>query len=198
MENMEEVKDELYNETGCWLIEDPETKEHAYDEALAFGIYSYLAGMGCANAVDLGCGLGKYVEFLNESGIPTVGYDGNPHTASLTGGRCEVLDLAKPIEIGNFDWVISLEVGEHIPQEFEQTFIDNVVRCARHGAIISWGVEGQGGYGHVNCRNNDYIKAEFLKRGFVPQEDVESALREFSKLDWFKDTIMVFRRNEQS
>lgn len=190
------MEDRQYNETGCWLIEDPATKEHAYDKQLARAILEYLKFMECGDAVDLGCGLGMYVKFLNYSGIPTAGYDGNPHTARLTHGRCSVLDLAKPVQIHSYDWAISLEVGEHIPEEFEQTFIDNVVACAKKGVIISWAVEGQGGYGHVNCKNNDYIKAEFVKRGFSPQEDAENVLRERSTLDWFKNTIMVFKRND--
>jgi hypothetical protein len=192
MENTEQQ----YNETGCWLIEDLGTKEHAYDKHLSRAISEYLKFMRCESSVDLGCGLGMYVKFLNYSGIPTEGYDGNPYTEQLTKGECKVLDLAHPIEIGTFDWAISLEVGEHIPEEFEQTFIDNVVNCAKKGAIISWAIEGQGGYGHVNCKNNDYIKSEFLKRGFVPQVEAETVLRERSELDWFKNTIMVFRRDD--
>lgn len=190
------MEDQQYNETGCWLIDDPGTKEHAYDKSLARAISEYLKFMSCNDAVDLGCGLGMYVKFLNYVGIPTEGYDGNPHTEKLTHGKCKVLDLAQPISIAKYDWAISLEVGEHIPEEFEQTFIDNVAKSAKKGIIISWAIEGQGGYGHVNCKNNDYIKEEFAKRGFAPQEEAEKVLRERAHLDWFKNTIMVFKRND--
>lgn len=51
----------------------------------------------------------------------------------------------------------SFEVGEHILAEFENNFIKNIADNARKGIIMSWALVGQGGYKHVNERNNDYI-----------------------------------------
>ncbi|CAG0922875.1 unnamed protein product, partial [Notodromas monacha] len=48
------------------------------------------------------------------------GYDGNPHVEDLTFGLVRRFDLSKPGSIGKtFDWVMSLEVGEHIPREYQ-------------------------------------------------------------------------------
>ena len=43
-----------------------------------------------------------------------------------------------------------LEVLEHIPGEHESIVLDNVVRPALEGVVLSWATPGQGGYFHVN------------------------------------------------
>jgi tryptophanyl-tRNA synthetase len=59
--------------------------------------------------------------------------------------------------------------------------------------IISWAVEGQGGSGHVNCKNNDYIIAQVVDRGFKYNTEASDALRKSAtNASWFSYTIMVF------
>ena len=121
------------------------------------------------------------------------GFDGNPHTPALTQGICGVLDLTNnDLNIGTYGWVISLEVGEHIPKEFEQRYLDNITKAAKFGVILSWAVVGQDGHGHVNCQNNDYIIAEMAKRGFTYSKIESEHLRKSATLSWFKNTLMVF------
>lgn len=72
-------------------------------------------------------------------------YDGNPSTQENTEGTCGVLDFSKALDLSPAEWVISLEVGEHIPAEFESVFIQNIKQHAKNGVILSWSVEGQGG-----------------------------------------------------
>jgi len=43
----------------------------------------------------------------------------------LTNNLCNVLDLSLPKKFDEpFDWVMSLEVGEHLPHKFEDIFIN--------------------------------------------------------------------------
>lgn len=185
---------ETYNDRGCWIIEDGSTKEHAFDKSLCDAIIEFLQKQKCRSVVDLGCGLGDYVNEISKAGISAEGFDGNPYTAQLTGGRCQTLDLSVNADLRIYDWVVSLEVGEHIPKDYEQCFIDNVTKSAKRGVIISWAIEGQGGFGHVNCQNNEYIKTEFEKRGFINQSLDEQHLRNHASLEWFHNTIMIFTR----
>ncbi|CAG0922877.1 unnamed protein product [Notodromas monacha] len=125
------------------------------------------------------------------------GYDGNPHVEDLTFGLVRRFDLSKPGSIGKtFDWVMSLEVGEHIPREYQDIYIDNLIRHAKEGIVLSWAVEGQGGRSHVNERNNDVIIEILQGRGFFPQPEIWKALRASSSFHWLKNTIMVFTRGE--
>ena len=70
-------------------------------------------------------------EFFNtkfqENNINAIGFDGNPNTPELTNNLCKVLDLSIPKQFNKpFDWVMTLEVGEHLPQQFEDIFIQNI------------------------------------------------------------------------
>ena len=106
-----------------------------------------------------------------------------------------MLDLAVPVDLGKqYDWVLSLEVGEHIPKEYEAEFIANLDRHAREGVILSWAVKGQGGHGHVNNQDNDYLKAIFEDYGYINDLVAEEALRDASTTPWFPNTLMVFRK----
>jgi tryptophanyl-tRNA synthetase len=94
-----------------------------------------------------------------------------------------------------FDVVLSLEVGEHIPEEFEEQFIDNICKHAKKHLVISWAIEGQGGSGHVNCKNNNYIIAQVKDRGFTYNfNDSETIRKAATNASWFGYTIMVFDR----
>ena len=115
------------------------------------------------NFSDFGCGcLGLYVKKYLENDLNTIGYDGNPYTEKLTNGKCKVLDLTDDFNVNEkFSWIICLELGEHIPKEFEDKLINNLNNNCTNGIILSWAVKGQGGHGHFNCQNNDYIKNIF-------------------------------------
>src|SRR6266487_1650306 len=103
------------SERGYWL--DNSEDDHAFDEDLGKELASFFRSK---SVVDLGCGPGRYVSLLRNSGVECDGYDGNPHTETLSGGLCGVLDLSAPVDLRHkYDWVLSLEVGEHIPREYE-------------------------------------------------------------------------------
>ncbi|CAG0921487.1 unnamed protein product [Notodromas monacha] len=122
------------------------------------------------------------------------GYDGTPGIKDLTAGLVKRMDLSKPRYIGRtFNWVLSLEVGEHIPRKYQANYISNLVRHAEEGIVLSWAVEGQGGRSHVNNRNNDIIIAILEGHGFYPQPEIWKSLRGNSSLYWFKNTVMTFR-----
>jgi len=179
------------SERGYWIGHDP--KEHRFDERLANGIYN-IVRMREPVIVDIGCGDGSYVKFFLEHNHTCHGYDGNPDTEKITGGLCKVQDFSKPVFIGVYDAVISLEVGEHIPAEYEDIFIRNLIDATKSILILSWAIEGQGGFGHVNCRNNNYIIDKIEKFDFSHIDFFSSYLRRNTTLSWFKNTLLVFMK----
>ena len=56
------------------------------------------------------------------------------------------------------------------------------------------GDKGQGGTGHVNEQDNEYVKAMVCKKGYVNDLDAECALRKAAAFSYFKRTVMVFRK----
>ena len=72
--------------------------------------------------------------------------------------------------------------------------MENLHRFNGHGMVLSWAVKGQGGTGHVNEQDNDYVKARICAKGYVNDLAAERALREAARFSYFKRTVMVFRR----
>lgn len=194
---LKERQHEHISEKGFWV--GLETRlAHAYDNPLCESISSYLKSKGASSVLDLGCGYGPYTKKLRSEGFKCDGYDGNPDTPKMslenTGIECGVLDLSVPFSMEKRDWVLCLEVGEHIPKEYEEILIKNLHDHNKHGIILSWAIEGQSGYGHVNCRNNDYIINKFTNLGYEFDESSTETLRLASKLKWYKNTILVFEK----
>lgn len=179
----------LISETGCWLSADL-VNSHYFDKGLAEAIVKECHPID--SIIDIGCGNGAYVNYFTSKGFLSVGYDGSPLTEQITDGACHQMDFSTPQGFFNWDVVVSLEVGEHIPVQYEQIFLDNIVRPTPRLIILSWAIEGQSGQGHVNCRNNDYIIAEMEKRAYSYLPAASHRLRSASRLPWFKKTIMVF------
>lgn len=179
------------HERGYWLSKDLVSGFHCFDKPLSEALTTLFSG----NIIDIGCGPGEYVKAFLNKGINCVGYDGSPLTNDITNGICNTMDFSNAVDIGQFDVVLSLEVGEHIPREYEEIYIDNLVRASKKYICLSWAIEGQGGIGHVNCHNNDYVINELTKRGFSYEKNISEELRNVSTLPWFKNTIMVFVKN---
>lgn len=178
--------------TGFWL--DDNLDNHRYDEPLAQELLAFFKNEKANSIVDFGCGHGNYTKLLGQE-INTDGFDGNPNTVELTNGLCSVLDLSQPVDLNReYDWVLSLEVGEHIPKEYETTFIYNLHRHNTKGIVLSWAIPGQGGHGHFNEQSNEYITEKFTELGYVRDQEKETVLRNSSTFFWFKNTIMVFRK----
>jgi hypothetical protein len=181
---------------GYWIGADV-GPQHSFDEKLAKELFFFFKGEEIDTLVDFGCGMGNYVEFFKRNGLNAEGYDGNPDTPELTNNKCGVLDLSRPFRFCNkFDWVMSLEVGEHLPKQFENVFIENLHENNKYGILLSWAIRGQGGEGHYNEQNNDYIKSKFSELGYTCDIENEDKLRKASSYEWFKNTIMIFRKKE--
>jgi cyclopropane fatty-acyl-phospholipid synthase-like methyltransferase len=181
------------HKNGFWL--DTSSDGHYFDKPLKSEIIKLLKEEKTNSVIDLGCGNGSYAKEFNKEGFSCDCYDGNPNTKELTGGLCSEANLAEEIDFNRkYDCVFSLEVGEHIPKEFESIFIDNLIRHSKALIILSWAVVGQGGRGHINERNNDYIENNFLEKGWKRNKEKENILREKSSLKWFKKTIMVYQK----
>jgi len=172
------------HEHGYWMG----VCKHKFDKRLLRAIIRFAKRNNVHTVADVGCGDGSYANALNKAGIDCDGYDGNISSPGIH------KDFAQPVNMPFYDLVISLEVGEHIPAEYEDTFIDNILNASKRFVILSWAVEGQGGIGHVNCHNNDYIIRKITNRWFTYKRRSSMRLRRRSRLMWFKNTIMVYER----
>jgi cyclopropane fatty-acyl-phospholipid synthase-like methyltransferase len=169
--------------------------DHYYDPI--FSKKLNLVVSNYSSVVDFGCGNAKYAKYIKEqSKIDVDAFDGNPHVSDITEGFASLLDLSKDFDLSKkYDVVISLEVAEHIPKQYEETYVNNLVNHCEKMIIISWAKIGQGGKGHVNEQNSEYVVDLFGDMGFYLDEDLTKLLRESSTVcRWFKDTVHVFKR----
>lgn len=143
--------------------------------------------------LDLGCGHNWYSNTLKFLGYDSMGVDsvklqGVDVIADITDGQMQKLFGALKRN------VLSLEVGEHIPAELADGYLDNV--CMFGGDVcISWAVPGQAGIGHINCQDNKWVIEQMYKRGYAIQPARTEALRAAvanCHCSWFKNTLMYF------
>jgi len=109
--------------------------------------------------------------------------------------QVKFLDLTLPqYWLPRYDWVLSTEVLEHIPAEFENIALDNIDRAAGHGIVLSWATIGQPGFYHVNNRSPAYVEQIMLDRGFTADVKCSLSLRKKAKIKHLKKNLMVFVR----
>ena len=182
------LKDEV-SPTGAWR--NGLFSFYFFDEMAAAALVDLFRGV---TVVDLGCGDGSYVRYLNGHGVVAHGVDGNPSVLhNEPTGHFHQHDLSTPVP-ARADWGLSFEVGEHIPAEFESVFLDNLANTGTTGLVVSWAVEGDAGVGHVNCRSEEYVRDQLEKRGLVFDEDATWRFRAAARLPYLRRKAMVFRK----
>lgn len=176
------------------------------DRGFAIALGDIFAG---ASVVDLGAGYGQYGHFFDEAfigprRIKYVGVDGAHGIEAATGGFILSVDVALPViddESLRSDWVMSIEVAEHIGHEdAEVIFLYNVDNLNTHGVILSWARVGQLGHGHVNERNEDYVLCVMQLLGYDYDEDTSLQLRAAVSTintccNWLEQSVYTFRRS---
>ena len=194
------------NPHGYW--ENETAEGHGHDEGLDKALVEFFdkqkkpLNLDTLLVLDIGCGDGFYTNYLMENSNYTacLGVDGNPNTEEIAGKYTFVADLTERQNMTRADWVLSLEVGEHIPAEYEEIFLYNLDRHNKQGIVLSWAIRGQGGDGHVNCQDNHEIIEKITLLGYTYDEDSTQILRNSAAVYpkpcyWFRNTLMVFRRN---
>lgn len=181
---------------GGWCAKDSTegSKQHYWDKGLNKALSKFFTNKTVGS---FGDGPGKYsVEINNLGQVKSyTAYDGAPYCENVTDGVVKFLDLTVPhYGLPAYDWVISLEVGEHIPSAFEDVYLDNLVRHAKEGVVMSWAKLGQGGYSHVNNKRLQDVVAQMVRRGFSFNANHGKPLRDASSAPWLRDNIHVYKR----
>ena len=174
---------------------------HVFDDGLAYCISEIVNQKKINTVVDMGCGPGWYVAYLRKSGIEAYGYDANPYTEKISSClfnsdyHCECLDLSEEIHFKSpFELVLSIEVGEHIPQEFQEIFLDNLTNNCSNSLLLSWAVPEQDGDGHINTRPNEWVINQIAYRGMVFNREKTILYRSRCCNEWLKKTLMFFEK----
>lgn len=152
-----------------------------------------------ASVCDAGAGGGHYAHALRVAGnnsYVVYAFDAYDDVATITRGQVQFFDLSQraPMRFA-FDWTYSIEVAEHIPREYETTFVENLANFSRAGIVCSWAHRSQGGIGHVNERSPEEVLALFARVGFYECTDYTVKLGRAASISWIKNNVHVFVRN---
>lgn len=113
-----------------------------------------------ASIVDVGCGQGDFLKPFEDAGKEVLGIDFSKGATDGLVIKPEHYfdhDLTQPLSISSrhYDVVYSLEVYEHIPDEFELTYLKNLMSFNAKTLIVSCAAPGQIGRSHYNCVGRD-------------------------------------------
>lgn len=180
-------------ETGIWTPEEAETG-HVFDYRLAQWLGQYFPKD--QPLIDMGCGPATYLRYFHDIGFQDLyGVEGTDIAGSEF-SRVKVQDLTKHFDIEQRGNVMCLEVAEHIPSDFTEMFLNNIERHLNGKLLLSWGIPGQDGLGHVNCLHNIAV-IDLLKKRNI-QLNVEDSLIARAMVSnhahWLRNTIMIFER----
>ena len=214
---------EQVTSSGAWHIRPKRfsTFRFTLDTSFADALAAF-AGRG-TSLLDVGAGIGRYVQHLRMAGVEAHGVDGIEGVSNFTQGLVQEHDLVRPFAAPcrQYDVVSSLEVGEHIPFHWQHDFLSNV-NCSCHPTrcvlLLSWAPPGQYGSGHINTRHARELhwaltanyscvgtrsffgcEAAARTRGFGFRYDWNATMhmRARTKLSYMRANLMVFRRRRQ-
>lgn len=135
------------------------------------------------SVIDLGAGDGVFLRSLRDLGYNITGLDGSLNIDKITGGLVQWADLTGDCSVhyGSADWGLFIEVGEHVPKEYEQALFDQVSRIPLEGLVVSWAGVNQTGWHHVNCQGFQYVACEFFRRGWIMDAESTKMIRCFGR-----------------
>lgn len=178
-----------------WSLKEAKVEHHS-SKNMAQAIFELQQANG-KKVIDFGCGRGDYLAHLKSKGVECYGYEGTPDIEKISVFKPVVcVDLSKPLEIEHKGNVVCIEVAEHIPAEFENQLLTNITNACDGWLLLSWAVIGQGGNGHVNERDSEYVIQTVEKLGFKYHDKISDAIRESAGNDlwWFKKSVYFFTK----
>lgn len=158
--------------------------------------------------LDMGCGPGALMYFLNELGVICDGIDASPYIRDMAPAEVrERISVASVTQSGmptdSYDLVISREVLEHLTVLEVKHAVAEMCRVSSRfiymttryhptpASLLDITNEYHVDPTHITCLNKDFMRVLFLLEGFKSRRDLEA------KMDWLnKGRVMVFEKVE--
>lgn len=164
---------------------------------------------GCRLSVnDFGAGVGQYGHEIQRQGCRWTGYDGAGDVEMYTNGFVRFADMTVRLALPRADWVVSFEVGEHVPRAHQMALIRNMHAHNRCGVLLSWACCNNG-HQHINLHSNRWVTDVFERLGYVYDAPRSDAMRNTRLRDrlrptertsrvygWFATSVMLFVRKQ--
>jgi len=167
-----------------------------------------------ANSIlDLGCGVGSYLEGAKQSGCSDImgielNYDkAKNYMVDEVKNNIKKGDITSNLNIDKqFDCCISFEVAEHIVPEGTEGFVKNLTEHSKKYIILSAAPPGQPGTGHINLKPQHFWIDKIQENNFLYKA---SLISEYKKIwqeleetpgnkykNWVLRNLMIFERKK--
>lgn len=154
-----------------------------------------------ASVFEFGCGRGALLGAIADLGVPAFGCDGSRHGVVLSPESTFVFqaDLRRPIHLNRtFDYVLCIEVAEHLPKRAARGLVRTLTSTARSGVVFAAsGPDDEEGDDHINLQPPSYWEALFAEFGLLVDEARSRALVErltaIGAPDWYHHTQLFVR-----
>ncbi len=149
------------------------------------------------SVIDFGCGIGTWCLAAKRLGIPVVyGIDSNsqnrrqPEQSQI---YYKQSDIGKDLLLDKkFDLAISMEVGEHIPEEKSDIYIHNLVSSSEV-ILFSAAIPGQEGLHHINEQPLSYWVKKFGTMHFQLVDSLRGQFWNNNNIEiWYRNNIVLF------
>ncbi len=153
--------------------------------------------------LDIGCGTGALLAELVKHGADARGLEYSE--AALAKCRARGLDvrpfdLEQPFALshGRIDVVVSVEVAEHLPERFADSYAQTRALSVRPGdfLVFTAATPGQGGVDHVNEQPHSYWIEKLESHGLTYDASRSASWRtswEGHTAPWYSANVMLFR-----
>lgn len=149
--------------------------------------------------IDFGCAIGTYLERFYENGSEIKGVEGHESAFEFAVVPINFLDhhdLRNPYRTEKtYDLVLSIEVAEHIPEKYADTFVGTLAE-AGDTVVMTAAPPDQGGTHHVNEKPKSYWKELMSQNGMRFDPDTTRLLKGKISVDYLShvpQNLMVFR-----
>jgi hypothetical protein len=148
--------------------------------------------------VDVGCGVGAWLDVARELGVASIGYEGvwvKSLPLIYPGLDIRPADLEERLQPGQqYDLAISMEVAEHLTPARADSFVADLVALAPH-VLFSAAVPGQGGNNHINEQWQSYWADRFAAHGYGPHDIVRPKVwNDRSVAYWYRQNVILYSR----
>ena len=156
--------------------------------------------------VDVGCGTGALLEVLKENGCQVFGLEYSEAALQLCRARgvdVQKFDLEKESLAINqtFDVVVSMEVGEHLPEKSADRYVEILAELS-DTIVFSAAQPGppeRHAHDHVNEQPKSYWLSKFRAFGFEYDEVMSNQWQKKwqaggAVVYWYHENVMILRR----
>jgi SAM-dependent methyltransferase len=156
-----------------------------------------LALFDVSSVVDVGCGVGTWLQVFDCYGIKDyLGVDGNHVPRDLLkipSDKFLAADLTTLRSLDRkFDLVCCVEVAEHLPPEYAREFIALLARLAPI-ILFSAALPGQGGTAHLNEQWPTYWASLFAAHEYVAVDCIRPSVYGNQNVDWwYRQNLLIF------